>query len=230
MARGHNRHADFLATLALSSTKEIPQLIKVELVIEPSINAGVGVSLVTTAEPCWMHSIIDFLAEDQVLADEKEVEKVRQATARYWLLVDPKLYRRSFEEPYLQCLHPSKIEKLLTELHEGVCGSHIGGHLLAYQAMTQGFWWPQMQRDANEYAWKCKQCQKHTPMIHQPVGSLNPISSPWSFAQWGLNIVGPFPWVIGNRRFVLMAVDYFTKWAKEEALANIRDVNVKKFV
>ena len=62
MARGHNRHTDFLATLALSSTKEIPQLIKVELVVEPSINARIGVSLVTTAEPCWMHSIINFLA------------------------------------------------------------------------------------------------------------------------------------------------------------------------
>ena len=29
---------------------------------------------------------------------------------------------------------------------------------------------------------------------------------------------------------MLVAVDYFTKWAKAEALANIRDVDVKKFV
>ena len=35
---------------------------------------------------------------------------------------------------------------------------------------------------------------------------------------------------MGNRRFVLVAVDYFTKWAEAEALANIRDVDVKKFV
>ena len=43
-------------------------------------------------------------------------------------------------------------------------------------------------------------------------------------------ILGPFPRATGNRRFVLVAVDYFTKWAKAEALANIRDVDVKKFV
>ena len=54
--------------------------------------------------------------------------------------------------------------------------------------------------------------------------------SPWPFAQWGLDIIGPFPRAIGNRRFVLVAVDYFTKWAEAEALANIRDVDVKKFV
>ena len=86
-----------MATLASSSTEEIPLLIKVDLVAEPSINAGVGVSLVTTAEPCWMDSIIDFLIEDRVLADEKEAEKVRRAAAQYWLLTDCKLYQRSFE-------------------------------------------------------------------------------------------------------------------------------------
>ena len=35
---------------------------------------------------------------------------------------------------------------------------------------------------------------------------------------------------MGNRRFVLVAVDYFTKWVEAKALANIRDVDVKKFV
>ena len=59
---------------------------------------------------------------------------------------------------------------------------------------------------------------------------MNPVSSLWSFAQWGLDILCPFPQAIGNRRFVLVAVDYFTKWAEAKALANIRDVDVKKFV
>ena len=64
-----------MATLASSSAKEIPQLIKVELVAEPSINSGVGVSLVTTVEPCWMDLIIDFFAEDRVPANDKEAKK-----------------------------------------------------------------------------------------------------------------------------------------------------------
>ncbi|XP_075636692.1 uncharacterized protein LOC142608921 [Castanea sativa] len=64
-------------------------------------------------------------------------------------------------------------------------------------------------------------------MIYHPAGNLNPVSNPWPFARWGLDIVGPFPRALGNRRFVLVAVDYFTKWAEAEALANIRDVDVK---
>ena len=78
-----------------------------------------------------------------------------------------------------------------------------------------------MQKDADKYVLKCEKCQKHAPLIHQPAGHLNPVSSPWPFAQWGLDILGPFPRATGNRRFVLIAVDYFTKWAEAEALANI---------
>ena len=59
---------------------------------------------------------------------------------------------------------------------------------------------------------------------------MNPISNPLPFAQWGLDIIGPFPYATGNQRFVLVAVDYFTRWAEAKALANIRDMDVKKFV
>ena len=64
MARAQNRHVDFLAILASSSIEGIPQLIKVELVAEPSISAGVGVSLMATVKSCWMDPIINFLAKD----------------------------------------------------------------------------------------------------------------------------------------------------------------------
>ena len=126
-------------------------MIKVELIAEPSINAAVGVSMVAMSELCWMDPIINFLAKDRVLNDEKEADRVRWVAARYLLSADHKLYRRSFGEPYLLSLHPEKVNELLAKLHEGVCGSHVEGRSLAHQVMTQGFWWPQMQKDAIEY-------------------------------------------------------------------------------
>ena len=125
-------------------TEEVPRLIKVELMAKPSVNATVGVSVVAVSELCWMDPIIDFLAKDRVSDVENEVGKVHRVFARYWLSADRKLYRRSFEGPYLLCLCPEKVNELLAELHEGVCGNHVGGRSLAHQAMTQGFWWPQM--------------------------------------------------------------------------------------
>ena len=110
-----------------------------DLVTEPSIDTRVGVSMVAISEPCGMDLIIDFLAEDRVPADEKETDRVRLVTAWYWLLTDRKLYQRSFGGLYLQCLHPSKVNELLTKLHEGVCGSHVRGCSLAHRVMIQGF-------------------------------------------------------------------------------------------
>ena len=77
---------------------------------------------------------------------------------------------------------------------------------------------------------KCDQCQRFALNIHQPGDVLNPLSSPWPFAQWGLDIVGPFPKVTGNQRWLLVGTDYFTKWVEAEPLSNIRDLDAKKFV
>ena len=87
-----------------------------------------------------------------------------------------------------------------------------------------------MQKEALEYVRKCDQCQKFAPSIHQPRGVLNPLSSPWPFAQWGLDIVDPFPKAAGNKRYLLVDTDYFTKWVEAEPLANIRDADAKGFV
>ena len=87
-----------------------------------------------------------------------------------------------------------------------------------------------MQKKAQEYVKKCDQCQRFAPYIHQPEGVLNPLSSTWPFAQWGLDIVGPFPKAIGSKKYLLVGTDYFTKWVEAELLANIRDVDVKRFI
>ena len=106
----------------------------------------------------------------------------------------------------------------------------MGGRSLSHRDITQGYWWPSMQKEAQEYVKKCDQCQRFALNIHQPGGTLNSLSSPWPFAQWGLDILGPFPKAVGNKRFLLVGTDYFTKWVEAELLANIRDIDAKKFV
>ena len=130
-----------------------------------------------------MDSITQFLKED-ILPEEKiETDKIRKKATSYWLSKDSKLYRHSFSGPYLLCVHPDQTDLLLEEMHEGICGSHTAGRFLAHRAITQGYWWPNMQREALEYVKKCDQCQRYLPSIHQPEGILNPLSSPWPFAQ-----------------------------------------------
>ena len=147
-----------------------------------------------------MDSIILFLKENILLEGKSEVDKVRRKVPRFWLSEDQKLYKRSFFGPYLLCVHPEALELLLEELHEGFYGSQTRGKFLSYRALTQGYWWPNMQRETQEYVKKCDQCQRFAPKIHQLGGVLNPLSNPWLFTQWGLDIVGPFLKAARNKR------------------------------
>ena len=92
VARAQNRYADSLATLASSIVEEIPRLIRVELVPDPSVKVAgdegatrVEVTTVATLGPSWMDPIVDFLANDRISNDEKEANKIRRVAARYWL-------------------------------------------------------------------------------------------------------------------------------------------------
>ena len=180
--RSGNVHADSLAMLATSLAQHLPRIILVEDLHRPTEAREVVQIHQIRVVPSWMDSIIRFLKEE-ILPEEKiEADKIRRKATSYWLPEDHKLYKRFFSGLYLLCVHPELTESFLEKLHEGICGSHTGGRSLAHRAITQGYWRPNMQREALEYVKKCDQCQRFALSIHQPGGILNPLSSPWSFA------------------------------------------------
>ena len=77
---------------------------------------------------------------------------------------------------------------------------------------------------------KCDKCQRFRNVQRLPTERLTTIASPWLFAQWGIDIVGPLPLGKGQVKFLLVAIDYFTKWVKVEALAIITEVRIRSFV
>ncbi|KAK3024790.1 hypothetical protein RJ639_043871 [Escallonia herrerae] len=153
---------------------------------------------------------------------------LRVKTARY-ALVEGILYKKSFSLPYLRCLRPSESLYALQEVHEGICGQHLGGRTLAQKILRQGYYWPTMQKDAIKFTRRCDQCQKFAPLSHTPVAPLTSIVSPIPFAVWGMDLLGPFPMASGQRRFVIVAIDYFTKWTEAESLATITSAKYEDF-
>ena len=167
--RSGNTHADSLATLAMSSAQDLPRVILVEdLYTRTLTHQGAPQIHQITLGPSWMDVISLFLEKDVLPEEKSEADKVRRKAPQFWLSKDKKLYKRSFSGPYLLCVHPKASETLLEELHEGVCESHTGGRSLSHRALTQGYWWLNMQKEAQEYVKKCDQCQRFAPNIHQP--------------------------------------------------------------
>ena len=128
--------------------------------------------------PSWMDPVVLFLKKDILPEEKSKADKVHRKAPWFWLFEDQKLYKRSFSEPYLLCIHPEASELLLEELHEEICENHTRGRSLSHRAITQGYWWPNMQKEAQEYVKKCDQCQKFAPNMHQPEGVFNPLSGP----------------------------------------------------
>ena len=59
---------------------------------------------------------------------------------------------------------------------------------------------------------------------------MTPISSPWPFAQWRIDIMVPFPLGKKQLRFLIVAIDYFIKWVEVEPVATIIEAKVTSFV
>ncbi|KAL0445281.1 UNVERIFIED_CONTAM: hypothetical protein Slati_2250800 [Sesamum latifolium] len=161
--------------------------------------------------------------------DRWEAAKLKRRATRF-LVQAGTLYKRSYTHPLLRCLSTEEGVHVLREIHSGYCGAHAGTWTLANKALRAGYFWPTMKQDAKHLVSKCERCQKHSSLIHQPAEPLTTMLSPCPFTQWGIDIVGPFPIASGQRKFLLIAIDYFTKWVEAEPLARITEGEVMKFI
>ncbi|GJR64151.1 reverse transcriptase domain-containing protein [Tanacetum coccineum] len=119
--------------------------------------------------------------------------------------------RKSFLEPWMRCIGPMQAEYVVKEIHEGSCSMHFGLRSVVAKAIRSGYYWPTMHKDARNIIRKCDDCQTHRPVPMNPQQKLTPITSPWLFYKWGIDISGPFPEAQGKVKFLIVAIDYFTK-------------------
>ncbi|XP_075654785.1 uncharacterized protein LOC142624951 [Castanea sativa] len=82
------------------------------------------------------------------------------------------------------------------------------------------------KKDAQAYVRAYNKCQRFSNVIRQPAEELIPITAPWPFAQWGLDIMGAFPIAMRRLKFLIVGIDYFTKWVEAEAIATIIEKNL----
>ncbi|GKB33347.1 reverse transcriptase domain-containing protein [Tanacetum coccineum] len=107
---------------------------------------------------------------------------------------------------------------------------HAGTRSVVAKALQIGYYWATMHEDTRKLIRACKDCQVHKPIPRSPQQKLSPITSPWPFYKWGIDIAGPFPEGPGKVKFLIVAIDYFTKWIEAKPVATIPGNQIKKFV
>ena len=131
--------------------------------------------------------------EKGTLPEDKAQAKALQKRAARYIMVDRALYRRSYTKPLLRCVPPNLVQPIFIEVHEGVCGGHLGRRNMADKIIRMGYYWPNLRRDAQEYSQKYDKCQRYADTPHAPAIEQTVISSTWPFDIWGMDLIGPLP-------------------------------------
>ncbi|GKU90867.1 hypothetical protein SLEP1_g4811 [Rubroshorea leprosula] len=179
--------------------------------------------------PSWTDPIKAYLRDGTVPNDKPEEMQLRKKASQC-TLVDGVLYKKSYSLHLLHCLTPYEIEYTLRKVHEGVCGNHIGARTMAHKVLRQGYYWPIMQEDAKKYVQKCQKCQFFAHLTHQPTEELTTLVAPWPFAQWGIDLLGPF--IKGTRgvTHLVITIDCFIKWVEARPLSSLTSRKIEDFV
>ncbi|XP_021974783.1 uncharacterized protein LOC110869886 [Helianthus annuus] len=215
--RSENKPADALSKLASTSFQHLAKDVRIEVLSNPSVPLR-EVSVIQTGTTSWMTPIIMYLQSGILPENKAEARKI-QYKAEHYQMADGILYRKSYLGPLLRCADAEDANYLIREVHEGICGIHAGPRMVVEKVMNAGYYWPGMHLDAVKELRKCIGCQRHAPKTMRLNNELVPVTTAWPFQQWGIDMVGPFPEAPGAVKFIIVVVDYFTKWAEAKALA-----------
>lgn len=174
----------------------------------------------------WRKSIIDYL-ENPVRSTDKKTKY--RALSYVWS--GNGLLKKTPEGLLLKFLGDTEAYLAIYEVHNMACDAHQASHKMKWLLFWQGVYWPNMLKDCIEFAKGCKECQRHAGIQHMSVSELHAIIKPWPFRGWALDIIGEiWPASSKQHKFILVGINYFTKWVEAIPLVKVDQEVVIKFI
>ncbi|KAG7583672.1 Ribonuclease H-like superfamily [Arabidopsis suecica] len=188
--RGENTSADALAALASTSDPELKRVIPVECISSRSISVEKTENDNILEDEHLKTPKLSSESENSSLVVTRSRVKSQDDELTPPLELPKRKPRRKLKDQEVPIKEPSRTEQSLpveivtSEVHEGLCGSHSSGRAMAFKIKRLGYFWPTMISDCIDYAKRCKKCQMHAPLIHQPSEILSSISAPYPFMSY----------------------------------------------
>nr|GEU53526.1 DNA-directed DNA polymerase [Tanacetum cinerariifolium] len=114
-------------------------------------------------------------------------------------------------------VHGQEAYDILKACHEGPIEGHHGANFTAKKVFDAGYFWPTIYKDAYDLVKSCDICQRQRKISQIDEMPHNVIQVCEIFYVWGIDFMGQFPSSRGNM-YILVAVDYFSKWVEAKAL------------
>jgi hypothetical protein len=170
--------------------------------------------LISTSDP-WYGDILLYLQTQRFHPDISHDERRRiRHHSKYYLIVGDTLYRHGIDIVLRHCLTHEEVEHVLNDCHLGACGGHLSGMATTQKILRVGYFWPSIFKDCIEAIKKFPPCQIFQKKAHTHPAPLHPIITIGPFAKWGIDFMQCKPTSVGGHGYIIIAVDYFTKWVE----------------
>nr|KYP38161.1 Retrotransposable element Tf2 [Cajanus cajan] len=149
--------------------------------------------------------------------------------SHYYVWDDPYLFKIGADGLLRRCVYGAEIRDILWHCHNSPYGGHYNGERTAAKVLQSGFYWPTLFRDAYEHCKSCDKCQRTGTVSKRHELPLQNILEVEVFDCWGIDFIGPLPSSFGNE-YILVAVDYVSKWVEASAVQKADARTVIKFL
>ena len=119
-----------------------------------------------------------------------------------------------------QILVPEKRrEEVWTSCHGGGVTGHMGRDRTLRRCQER-FYWPDFRRDLTYWVATCPRCLERKPPPHPRKAKMGHVPVGLPMERMAIDIMGPLPETIREMKYIVVVVDYFTKWAEAIAIKN----------
>ena len=178
----------------------------------------------------WFANYVNYLATGKMPEHwSKQKQKHFLSHAKRFIWDEPDLLKIGPDQVIRRCIPDHEIHNLLTHCHSYACGGHFSSKKTGHRVLDSGFFWPTIFKDAHEFVKACEKCQQMGGITKRDQMPLNPIQVVDIFDVWGIDFMGPFPTSFGYT-YILVAVDYVSKWIEAEATRTNDHHVVCKFI
>jgi hypothetical protein len=232
------------STIDLTEVKDETHITHDNTTITPSVDTSISdsnkIKSLQRQDPI-LKPIIDYLETSELPENITDVTQIPHYNPAYklknWILYydssaendkvpsryNTRTTHRVYDTTYRLVIPKTLHSTLLKEYHDGTCGAHLGINK-TYEKIKNKYYWETMYSDIKNYISSCDKCERRKTklMYHSlPIGSIPFPSHP--FECLGIDILGPLPETdITHNKYILVVVDYFTRWPIAFPLTNAR--------